>query len=226
MNKPTIFKFSLGLLLAVIPCFTMQAQHNPPKLNGVVYNPDGISLTYVEGSGNIKGFFMGRFEVTQAQWQTIMGSNPSNFKGDNLPVEMVNWNDVKEFLKKLNEKIGRGYRLPTEAEWEYAAKGGTNNNTYEYAGSNNIGEVAWYNDNSGSITHAVGTKKPNALEIYDMSGNVWEWCEDCWDSSCSYRVARGGCWSTYASACRVAASRNYDRPGSRSTYLGFRVVLP
>ena len=214
----------LLFLTTAAVCLYGAVAQNPPKLNGEVYNPDGIELIYVEGSDSIKGFFIGRYEVTQAQWQSIMGSNPSYFKGDSLPVEMVSWNDVQEFLEKLNEKTGRSYRLPTEIEWRYAAKGGTNNDTCEYAGSNNVEEVAWYWENSDKRTHTVGIKKPNSLGIYDMSGNVWEWCQDLWESP--YHVYRGGSWGDKALHCRVAFGSTVTLDSHYLTYVGFRVVLP
>ena len=196
--------------------------------NGEVYNPDGIELVFVEGTGtgvfDTKSFYIGKYEVTQAQWRAVMGNNPSNFVGENNPVENVSWNDVQEFIKKLNQMTGRTYSLPTEAQWEYAARGGNNKDSYEYAGSNNINDVAWYTDNSGNHTHAVGQKSPNSIGIYDMSGNVWEWCQDCYNGDCSYRVYRGGSWSYNASSCRVS-NRNYRSPGSRGSNVGFRLAL-
>jgi formylglycine-generating enzyme required for sulfatase activity len=183
---------------------------------------------------------MGKTEVTQAQWKAIMGSNPSNFKGDNLPVEQVSWDDVQIFLSKLNAKTGKTYRLPTEAEWEYAAGGGENNRTI-FAGINDessLGNYAWYSANSNNTTHAVGTKQPNQLGLYDMSGNVWEWCSDWYGadyyanspqtnpkgpSSGSYRVLRVGSWCNGASSCRVSL-RDYDYPGGRYGNRGFRLV--
>jgi hypothetical protein len=196
-------------------------------VNGSVYNPDGIELVYVEGSGSgmmaIPGFYIGKYEVTQAQYQAIMGVNPSEFKGSNHPVETVSWDDAQEFITRLYARTGRNYRLPTEAEWEYAAREGKNNSAYTYSGSDDIKAVAWYKDNSGSTTHPVGQKLPNALGIYDMSGNVWEWCQDCSDSSCSSRVYRGGGWGSGESYCRVSC-RNIYSPGDRGRALGFRVA--
>ena len=195
------------------------------KRNGAVYNPDGIQLVYVEGSGTIKDFYIGKFEVTQAQWQKIMGNNPSHFKGTTLPVESVSWNDVKEFLGRLNSVSGRNYRLPTSAEWEFAARGGTAEKFCpggcEYSGSNNINNVAWYEDNSGGRTQPVGTKLANELGIHDMSGNVLEWCED---AIGTLRVIRGGCWQCDASWCLVAYN-NYTGLNLRNILLGFRLVL-
>ena len=189
-------------------------------------------------SVTLSDYYIGKYEVTQAQWRAIMGSNPSNFKGDNLPVENVSWNDIQEFIKKLNAQTGKKFRLPTEAEWEYAARGGNQSKGYKYSGSNSISEVAWYDGNSGDKTHPVGQKTPNELGIYDMSGNVWEWCQDWYSSSAyssssqtnptgpssgSYRVLRGGSWGNYAGYCRVSYRRD-DGPAYRSSYCGFRLA--
>ena len=221
--------------------FPIQNTYSQTQKNGQVHNPDGIELVYVEGSENklgtykIEGFYVGKYEITQKEWTAIMDTNPSDFKGDNLPVENVSWDNVQEFLTRLNQKTGKNYRLPTKTEWEYAANGGINNNTYEYAGSNNIDDVAWYEENSNEKTYAVGTKKPNALGIYDMSGNVWEWCHEKyrWDNEKGeyvlddegfYCVYRGGSWCSTAQLCRVVYSSDYGS-GDRCGSLGFRVVL-
>jgi len=215
------------------------APYNPPtptptpRSNGSAYNPDGIEMVYVEGSGSdikaTQGFYIGKYEVTQAQWKAIMGNNPSHFQGDNLPVEEVNWIDVQEFLSRLNARTNRNYRLPTEAEWEFAARGGTAQSFCpggcDYSGGNNIDNVAWYDGNSGKRTHPVGTKQPNELGICDMSGNVWEWCQDWYDNSQKYRVSRGGSWGNNAGRCRVSF-RDYYTQGLRNYGIGFRVVLP
>ncbi len=182
-------------------------------------------------------YFIGQTEVTQALWKAVMGNNPSYRKGDNLPVEQVSWNDCQEFIKKLNALTGRKFRLPTEAEWEYAARGGNRSRGYKYSGSNNIDEVAWYGGNSGSKTHDVATKKANELGIYDMNGNVWEWCGDWYGSyslspqtnpvgpsSGSYRVFRGGSWYNISRYCRVSY-RDFSSPGHSDNYLGLRLVL-
>ena len=186
----------------------------------------------------LSSFQIGKYEVTQAQWQAIMGNNPSYFKNcDECPVENVSWDDIQEFLKKLNNKTGKNYRLPTEAEWEFAARGGNNSKGYKYTGSNDIGNVAWIEDNSSSKTHPIGQKKANELGIYDMSGNVWEWCSDWYDTynntavsnptgatKGTARVDRGGSWDFNARYCRVAR-RATCTPTIRLHTLGFRVIL-
>jgi formylglycine-generating enzyme required for sulfatase activity len=186
----------------------------------------------------VSGFNIGKYEVTQAQWEAVMGNNPSAYKGDNLPVECVSWDDVQVFIRKLNQQTGKQYRLPTEAEWEYAARGGTQSRGYKYSGSNTVSEVAWYKDNSGKQTHPVGQKKANELGIYDMSGNVREWCSDWYgkynsssqtnpkgSSSDSYRVYRGSNHMYSANDCRVTY-RSYDSPNHDDHGLGVRLVLP
>ena len=174
---------------------------------------------------NTGNYAIGKYLVTQAQWKMVMGNNPSYFEGDNLPVEQVSWYDVQDFLEKLNQRTGKRYRLPTEAEWEYAARGGSNNRGYEYAGSNNIGEVAWYDENSGNQTHAVGLKQPNELGIYDMSGNVLEWCSDLVDlNESEYRVVRGGCWNDDPAYCRVDYAVGIP-PSTLYRVFGFRLAL-
>ena len=182
-------------------------------------------------------YYMGKYEVTQALWEAVMGSNPSYFKGDNLPVEEVSWNDCQEFISKLNSMTGRKFRLPTEAEWEYAARGGKKSRSYQYSGSSNISDVAWYDGNSGSKTHPVGTKQANELGIYDMSGNVCEWCSDWYSSyssssqtnptgsvSGSSRVYRNASWSGDARGCRLSC-RIYITPDFRNNFLGLRLAL-
>jgi formylglycine-generating enzyme required for sulfatase activity len=167
-----------------------------------------------------------------------MGSNPSGFTGDlQRPVECVSWNDCQEFITKLNEMTGMNFRLPTEAEWEYAARGGSRSQGYKYSGSNTIGDVAWCGSNSNGETHPVATKQPNEFGIYDMSGNVWEWCQDWYGSysagaqtnptgpaSGSYRVFRGGSWIVDARHCRVS-NRNYGNPVNCNYALGMRLAL-
>ena len=182
-------------------------------------------------------YYMGKYEVTQALWEAVMGSNPSNFKGDNLPVETVSWNDCLGFISKLNSMTGRKFRLPTEAEWEYAARGGKKSRGYQYSGRSKISNVAWYDGNSGSWTHPVGTKQANELGIFDMTGNVWEWCQDWYgsyssssqtnptgDTSGSFRVSRGGSWFNDAGFCR-SSYRFTSTPDGRRFNLGLRLAL-
>ena len=188
-------------------------------------------------SVTLSDYYIGKFEVTQGLWKAVMGDNPSYFKkGDDYPVECVSWNDIQDFLTKLNKLIGKKYALPTEAQWEYAARGGAKSNKYIYSGSNTVGDVAWYEDNSDGETHPVGKKQANELGIYDMSGNVDECCSDCFGDYSSdsqtdptgptnggYRVLRGGSWNGDANDCRVS-NRGNVFPDSRSSVLGFRVV--
>ena len=182
-------------------------------------------------------YYIGKYEVTQALWKAVMGNNPSCFKGDNLPVETVTWDDCQEFISQLNRITGKTFRLPTEAEWEYAARGGKKGRGCQYSGSNNLSDVAWYKDNSDSKTHAVGSKQANELGIYDMSGNVWEWCQDWYGryskssqtnptgaTSGSYRVLRGGSCFITARICRSSYRRG-NTPVNRDYSLGFRLAL-
>ena len=182
-------------------------------------------------------YYIGKYEVTQALWKAVMGNNPSYSKGNNLPVEWVSWDNCQEFISKLNRMTGRTFRLPTEAEWEYAARGGKKSRIYQYSGSNNISDVAWYDGNSRNKTHPVGSKQANELGIYDMSGNVREWCQDWYGkysssfqtnptgaNSESDRVSRGGSFIFNAWCCR-SSCRSNDWFGSRGYDLGFRLVL-
>jgi formylglycine-generating enzyme required for sulfatase activity len=203
-----------------------------------------------------EAFYLSDHEVTQKEWVEIMASNPSNWKGDDLPVENVSWYEVIEYCNKRSIKEGlmpaysgsgenikcdftaNGYRLPTEAEWEWAAKGGDKDfMIYEYSGSNSVDGMAWYGGNSGNWTHSVKTKEANGLGLYDMSGNVREWCWDWYRSGYSgsgqtdptgaaggpYRVGRGGSWSYGAQLVR-SVYRDYYAPSDRSNDLGFRLV--
>ena len=186
----------------------------------------------------LSSYLIGKHEVTQALWEEVMGSNPSkNKQGGDYPVENVSWFDCQEFIGKLNARTGMKFRLPTEAEWEYSARGGDRSKGYKYAGSDNLDEVGWYRYNSDNHTHPVGQKKPNELGLYDMSGNVWEWCQDWYGAYSSeaqadpagpqsgcYRVLRGGGRWNIARRCRVSG-RNYDDPGNGDGDYGLRLVL-
>lgn len=188
-------------------------------------------------SVTLSSYRIGKTEVTQALWQAVVEDNPSCFKGHNRPVEYVSWDDCKRFILKLNSLTGQNFRLPTEAEWEFAARGGNKSQGYQYSGSNNLDDIAWYDDNSASATHDVATKQPNELGIYDMNGNVWEWCQDrCASYSSSpqtnptgpkkgeERVIRGGDWSYNAIGCRVSC-RGKAEPGYIDNRIGFRLAL-
>lgn len=226
------------------------------------FNVGGVEFTmvYVEGGtfmmGNadpdahpserpvhqvtLSDYYIGETEVTQALWQAVMGSNPSRFKGDNLPVEKVSWYDCQDFIGRLNQITGENFSLPTEAQWEFAARGGNYSKGYKYSGSNNPDAVAWYEDNARYVqdygTRPVATKQPNELGIYDMSGNVWEWCSDWYGSyssaavtdpagpsSGSYRVNLGGSWYSNATNCRCA-DRGSFKPSNAGDNLGLRLV--
>jgi formylglycine-generating enzyme required for sulfatase activity len=261
-------------LKADAPPAAIQSNQGPGASSGatLVWVPGGtFTMGDTAGGGDsdetkhqvsLSGFYMGQTEVTQAQWQKVMGSNPSEFKNGSdaaqRPVECVTWYEAVEFCNKLSQQEGKspaynidgtkvtlnqgatGYRLPTEAQWEYAAKGGASTpvQTVKYAGSANLEEIAWTSSNSGNTTHPVAEKKPNALGLYDMTGNVWEWCQDWYGNygttaqsdpagaaSGTNRVLRGGRWSSSADIARL--SNRYDNtPDYRSSGIGFRVVLP
>jgi formylglycine-generating enzyme required for sulfatase activity len=186
----------------------------------------------------LDSFWIGKYPITQAQWKAVMGNNPSHFEEDNLPVNQVSWDDTQSFIKKINRKTKKKYRLLTEAEWEYAARGGNKSKGYKYAGSDAIGEVAWYGNNSLREPTLVGQKKANELGIFDMSGNVSEWCNDWYDGdyyknspsknpkgpeSGSFHVIRGGSYWQQSHECFVH-SRTNSRSSESST--GFRICLP
>ena len=199
---------------------------------------DAADNEYPVHSVTLSDYYIGQTQVTQELWEAVMGSNPSYFKGNNqCPVENVSWNDCQKFIEKLNRLTGKNFRLPTEAEWEYAARGGNKSKGYKYSGSNDVNTVAWYDDNSGGKTHAVATKQANELGLYDMSGNVWERCQD-WYGDYTSRsqnnpkeanvgspcVLRGGSWFNHASVVRVSIRFIYP-PGSRSFNFGLRLAL-
>ena len=234
-----------------------------PSGSNKTFTANGVSFTmvYVEGgtftmgatseqgsdaesdekplhSVTLSNYYIGETEVTQGLWEAVMGSNPSSFKGDSrLPVEKVSWEDCQRFISKLNSMTGQQFHLPTEAQWEYAARGGSRSKGYKYSGSNDIGSVAWYEDNSGSKTHVVKTKSANELGLYDMSGNVWEWCSDWYGdyssgsqtnptgaSSGSFRVHRGGSWRSRTRSFR-SAFRSRSTPSYCGCGLGLRLAL-
>lgn len=187
----------------------------------------------------LSDYYIGETEVTQELWKRVMGSNPSGFSGSSkLPVENVSWNDCQNFITKLNALTGKQFRLPTEAEWEFAARGGNMSQGYKYSGSNDIDFVAWNVGNSDNKTHEVGTKAPNELGIYDMSGNVWEYCQDWYGSYSSSaqtnptgpssgedRVIRGGFWGDDTGDCRVSHRSGHEPDHSDYNVFGFRLAL-
>jgi formylglycine-generating enzyme required for sulfatase activity len=218
---------SLGMQFALIPAGEFRM--------GSTLRADEIPMHTVHIS---KPFYLGIHEVTQGQWEAVMGNNPSQFKGDaNRPVETVSWEEVQQFIDKLNTREGgTKYRLPTEAEWEYAARAGSKT-AYSFGDDNSqLDKYAWFEGNAGKTTHPTGTRQPNAWGLYDMHGNVWEWVQDWYDkytvepvtdpqgpTSGSRRVLRGGSWITDAGNCR-SASRNNDAPSGRSLRVGFRLL--
>ena len=186
---------------------------------------DGVKIEMIPVKGYSGGnFYIGKYPVTQAQWEAVMGDNPSHFKGTNNPVEQVSLYDCNWFISKLNRIYGRKFRLPRESEWEFAARGGKNSGSYIYSGSDILNDVGWYNSNSGQQSHPVGQKKPNELGIYDMTGNVWEWCEDFYESWESNRVFRGGSWLSEEPFCQVD-HRSYNSSYYKSHSLGFRLAM-
>ncbi|MCW5203670.1 formylglycine-generating enzyme family protein [Desulfobulbus sp. US4] len=237
-----------------------------PKETLIIQIPDGstIELIYVQGGTFTMGsddsealdrekpahqvklsdFYIGKYPVTQEQWQAVTKENPSRFQDEQRPVEQISWNDTQKFLEKLNQLTGKKFRLPTEAEWEFAARGGIYSQGYKYAGSDRLKQVGWYRENSDDQTHEVGLLLANELGLHDMSGNVWEWCQD-WFSDkyyaeChkhdtvenpqgpekgTYRVLRGGGYFYSPVYCR-SVYRDGNEPGNRRRYIGFRLVLP
>jgi len=233
----------------------------PPKIHPVS-TPD-IDMVFVKGgafkmgcAGDDEGcigderprhevklgnFFIGRYPVTQKQWASVMGINPSHFEGGDwasMPVEQVSWNEIQEFIRRLNAMTGRKYRLPTEAEWEYAARGGANDNGAKFEGHRFLDDIAWYDYNSGGQPHTVGGKQPNELGLHDMMGNVWEWVDDWYDKNYyreshiknprgprlgTDRVYRGAYFNSAEGHCR-SSIRNYNKPGYRAINLGFRLA--
>ncbi|MBO4580949.1 MAG: formylglycine-generating enzyme family protein [Bacteroidales bacterium] len=237
-----------------IPCIDALA-NDMVKVQGGTFLMGAVSgdtLAYddekPQHSVTLSDFYICKYEVTQELWQAVMGSTPTYGggwtaeygKGDKYPAYRISWNDCDTFIQRLNAKTGLNFRMPTEAEWEYAARGGNKSQGYTYAGSNTIGDVAWYSSNSDSKTHPVMQKTVNELGLYDMTGNVWEWCSD-WFSSTYYtesagasnpkgpstgsnRVFRGGGWTTDASNCRVSY-RSFNAPFNHYNNIGFRLAL-
>lgn len=244
-DKDETLSFTVGgigfnMKLVKAGTFTMGANVDDP--NGTDYEKPAHSVTIS------KDFYIGETEVTQGLWQAVTGNSPTTDGskwssdygvGSAYPAYYISYNDVADFITKLNQKTGQKFRMPTEAEWEYAARGGSQSKGYLYSGSNNIEDVAWYTTNSGSKTHPVKTKSPNELGLYDMSGNVYEWCADWYDNtyygispsvdptgpaSGSNRVYRGGGWFNGATYCRTA-NRSRSTPTGRYDSLGFRLAL-
>ena len=218
--------------------FTMVAVKGGTFTMGATAEQTGADLDeFPTHSVTLSDYYIGETEVTQELWQAVMGSNPSYFTGNmQRPVEKVSWDDCQTFITKLNELTGESFAIPTEAQWEYAARGGKSTKGYLYSGSNSIADVAWYTDNSSNTTHPVKSKSPNEVGLYDMSGNVLEWCADWYGSysstsqtnpvgpsTGSHRVLRGGGWSYGATYCRIANRRNYGPP-SANGYSGLRLA--
>ena len=213
----------------------------PSDLVEFVRVPGGVLTMKGGHKVTLKGFHISKYPITQRQYQAVMGQNPSHFKGNlECPVECVGWQDAIVFCQKLSKILKQTIDLPSETQWEWAARGATKSKGFQFAGSNNLDEVGWYDQNSGGKTHPVGQKKPNELGLYDMSGNVWEWCKDNWTANPSElpqdvthlikggnsdrRALRGGSWINNSSHCS-SASRLYNSPDSRNLDFGFRVVL-
>ena len=182
-----------------------------------------FDMIFVKGNSSLSDFYIGQTEVTQRLWKAVMGTNPCKIQGNDLPVMYVSWQDCQAFIQKLNQLTGYHFRLPTEAEWEYAARGGEKSKGYEYAGSDMIGDVAWYQGNSSNTIHTIAKKLPNELGIYDMSGNVWEWCEDYYDTDETMHVVKSGSFYDSESACRIDART--ARLADYKSYIGLRLLL-
>ena len=247
----------LALVLCIFATTTAAWAQSPLAFRDCADCPEMVSLpagSFLMGSDtgteedaytprhsvSVKAFSIGKYEVTQAQWFSIMGTKPSMFKGDNLPVEQITWKQANEYCRRLSDKTGQSYRLPTEAEWEYAARAGSETDFYFGADATLVNDYAWFDDNADETTHPVGEKLPNAFGLYDMYGNVWEWTSDCWNTGytgapsdasawtagdCSVRVVRGGSWYNKLRYIKSTARARYSseiRYNSRGG--GLRVV--
>lgn len=230
----------------VIPMLVMAFVDDMVSLDGGTFvmgckleqGDDCFENEYPAHNVTLSDYKISKYQVTQAQWKAVMGANPSHFNNcDSCPVDNVSWNQVKLFISTLNNLSIKKFRLPTEAEWEYATKGGSRASPTRYAGSDNVNEVAWYGDNSDNKTHPVGQLNSNELGLYDMNGNVWEWCEDRMGNYTSsdktnptgsqtgtFRIVRGGSFMNSAVNCRVT-NRRFIPPGNSLSSLGFRLVL-
>jgi formylglycine-generating enzyme required for sulfatase activity len=233
-GEPKNYTNSIGLEFVLIPAGTFVMGSPPDDESAFDWEKPAHQVTIS------RPFYMSRYEVTQGQWEKLMGNNPSCFKGRNNPVEQVSWEEAQVFIRKLNRKEGTSkYRLPTEAEWEYAARAGSQTRYHFGEGEGNLGEYDWYFENSGGKTHPVGRKKPNAWGLFDTAGNVWEWVNDWYDrdyysrspgidppgaENVDIRVCRGGGWDGFAGDCR-AVVRSGCEPGYRSSSLGFRLAF-
>ena len=225
----TVNGISYEFALVEAGTFTMGA--TPEMKNVTSYEKPAHQVTLTHN------YYMGKTEVTQALWTAVMGENPSDFEGDNNPVNNVSWTECQEFIAKLNAATGKNFRLPTEAEWEFAAQGGNKSQHYQYSGSNDLKEVAWYSITSRDATHEVATKQANELGLYDMCGNVLEWCSDKFeeyseaaqtdptgpDEGTDY-VCRGGCYHYKADNCRTF-NRDYFNLEDRYASVGFRLAI-
>jgi formylglycine-generating enzyme required for sulfatase activity len=245
-QKTTLLVLAAAFLLILLITYFVYDTHYKPMASleqnmvfikgGTFMMGDKVNAPIHEVA--LSDFYIGRYEVTQKEWGEVMGNSPSAFKGADMPVEQVSWDDIQIFLRRLNEKTGKNYSLPTEAQWEYAAKGG---DYFVYSGSESVEEVAWYAENSGNTTHPVGQKKANGYGLYDMNGNVWEWCQDeynedyyqecknkgvvtnlIYQGSGSNHVSRGGSWLCLAAYC-TSALRRYYAPSHNYEDLGFRL---